>query len=55
MQPTLNRKGSPFVIAKIDEILAWSSGTRQSGTRGLWSWGGICAKFGRVSTGVWRT
>src|ERR1700681_945105 len=23
MQPTLNRKGSPFVIAKIDEILAW--------------------------------
>src|ERR1700681_3359062 len=23
MQPTLNRKGSPFVLTKIDEILSW--------------------------------
>jgi len=51
MLPKLNRKRALFVLTKIAGYWPGSEGLKPSGIPALWSWGGICAKCGRGSTG----
>jgi len=54
--PKFNRRRALFVLGNFDEILAWGAaeGDRE-GHQSLSNWGVIYAKFGRDSTGGWRT
>ena len=56
MPPKFNRRRALFVLGNFDEILAWGAaeGDRE-GHQSLSNWGVIYAKFGRDSTGGWRT
>ena len=54
MLPKLNPKRALFVLAKIDEILAWERRSEAEGTSASSNWVDIFVKCGPGSTGGWR-
>jgi hypothetical protein len=54
MPSKFSYKRTVFVLAKVDELLAWGKSKERSATLSSQNSGAICARFGRDNTGGWR-
>ena len=55
MPPKFNRRRALFVLGKIDEILTWEQRKETERDTKFVELGATCVRFGRGSTGDWRS